>query len=98
MSAQKSGNGSRKNAEQARHKAHGENKGMGESLKDKMESALTQGFERAQEDKVKELNRLSRTGKRITRKDYNTRNLADLYFELGLEYPSGKPLNDFQKN
>jgi len=71
---------------------------MGESLKEKMESALTQGFERAQEDKVKELNRLSRTGKKITRKDYNSRNLADLYRELGLEYPSGKPLNDFQKN
>ncbi|HWF45145.1 MAG TPA: hypothetical protein VG537_10930 [Candidatus Kapabacteria bacterium] len=86
--------------EMARRTEHEEAKGtrMGESLKEKMESALTQGFERAQEDKVKELNRLSRTGKRITRKDYNSRNLADLYRELGLEYPSGKPLNDFQKN
>jgi hypothetical protein len=71
---------------------------MGESLKDKMEQALTNGFERAQEDKVKELNRLSRTGKQISRKDYNNRNLAELYAELGLEYPSGKPLNSFQKN
>lgn len=71
---------------------------MGESLKEKMEQALTNGFERAQEDKVKELNRLSRTGKRITRRDYNSRNLAELYAELGLEYPSGKPLNDFQNN
>ena len=62
---------------------------MGESLKDKMERAITNGFERAQEDKVKELNRLSRTGKKISRKDYNTRNLADLYRELGLEYPGG---------
>lgn len=71
---------------------------MGESLKDKMEQALTNGFERAQEDKVKELNRLSRTGKKITRKDYNSRNLAELYAELGLEYPSGKPLNAYQQN
>ena len=80
------------------HNLTGKTTGMGESLKDKMESALTQGFERAQEDKVKELNKLSRTGKRITRKDYNTRNLSDLYHELGLEYPSGRPLNEFQKN
>lgn len=65
---------------------------MGESLKDKMERAITNGFERAQEDKVKELNRLSRTGKQISRKDYNTRNLADLYRELGLSYPAGTPL------
>ena len=71
---------------------------MGESLKDKMEQALMNGFERAQDDKVKELNRLSRTGKQITRKDYNNRNLAELYAELGLEYPSGKPLNSFQQN
>ena len=72
-------------------------KGM-ETLKEKMESALVNGFERAQEEKVKELNKLSRTGKKITRKDYNSRNLGDLYRELGLEYPSGKPINDFQKN
>jgi hypothetical protein len=65
---------------------------MGESLKDKMERAISNGFEQAQEDKVKELNRLSRTGKTISRRDYNTRNLADLYQELGLEYPSGTPL------
>ncbi|HZK76579.1 MAG TPA: hypothetical protein VFD13_06695 [Candidatus Kapabacteria bacterium] len=65
---------------------------MGESLKDQMERALSNGFERAQEDKVKELNRLSRTGKTISRKDYNTRNLAELYAELGLEYPAGTPL------
>ena len=71
---------------------------MGESLKDKMEQALVQGFDRAQDDKVKELNKLSRTGKQITRKDYNSRNLAELYAELGLEYPSGKPLNAFQQN
>ncbi len=70
---------------------------MGESLKDKMERALMDGFERAQEDKVKELNRLSQTGKQISRKDYNTRNLADLYSELGLEYPGGRPLAEFQK-
>jgi hypothetical protein len=63
-----------------------------------MEQAMANGFERVQEDKVKELNKLSRTGKQITRKDYNSRNLADLYAELGLEYPSGKPLNGFQKN
>lgn len=71
---------------------------MSESLKEKMEKAMVNGFEKAQEEKVKELNRLSRTGKQITRKDYNSKNLADLYKELGLEYPSGKPLNDFQKN
>lgn len=70
----------------------------GESLKDKMEQALADGFERAQEDKVKELNRLSRTGKQITRKDYNTRNLGELYRDLGLEYPSGKPMAEYQKN
>ncbi|HET6401690.1 MAG TPA: hypothetical protein VFH95_09855 [Candidatus Kapabacteria bacterium] len=76
---------------------------MGESLKDKMERAITNGFERAQEDKVKELNRLSRTGKTISRRDYNTRNLADLYQELGLEYPGGavlvaEHLSEYQKN
>ncbi|MDP4199707.1 MAG: hypothetical protein Q8922_03790 [Bacteroidota bacterium] len=71
---------------------------MGESLKDKMERALADGFERAQDDKVRELNRLSRTGKKITRKDYNTRNLADLYHELGLEYPSGVALGEYQNN
>ena len=71
---------------------------MSESLKDKMEQALAQGFERAQDDKVKELNRLSRNGKQITRKDYNTRNLAELYADLGLEYPSGAPLKAFSKN
>jgi hypothetical protein len=71
---------------------------MGESLKEKMESALSNGFERAQEEKVKELNRLSVTGKKISRKDYNTRNLAELYSELGLCYPSGTPLREFQKN
>lgn len=65
---------------------------MKESLKDKLQSALSDSFERAQEEKIQELNRLSRTGKTITRKDYNSRNLADLYNELGLEYPSGKPL------
>ncbi|MEO6938579.1 MAG: hypothetical protein ABI444_00335 [Candidatus Kapaibacterium sp.] len=69
-----------------------------DTLKEKMEQAMANGFERVQEDKVKELNKLSRTGKQITRKDYNSRNLADLYAELGLEYPSGKPLNGFQKN
>jgi hypothetical protein len=71
---------------------------MGESLKEKMERAMTEGFEKAQEDKVRELNRLSRTGKQITRRDYNSKNLAELYSELGLEYPSGKPLNEYQKN
>jgi hypothetical protein len=69
-----------------------------ESLKEKMERALTDGFERAQEEKVRELNRLSVTGKQISRKDYNSRNLAELYSELGLEYPGGKPLSEFQKN
>ncbi len=69
-----------------------------ESLKEKMEHALTNGFERAQEDKVRELNRLSVTGKQISRKDYNTRNLADIYLELGLEYPSGKPISEIRKN
>lgn len=71
---------------------------MGESLKEKMEQALSSGFERAQEDKVRELNRLSQTGKQISRKDYNSRNLAELYHELGLEYPGGTPLREFQKN
>ncbi len=69
-----------------------------ESLKEKMERALTDGFERAQEEKVRELNRLSVTGKQISRKDYNSRNLAELYHELGLEYPGGKPLAEAQKN
>ena len=69
-----------------------------DTLKEKMEQAMANGFERVQDDKVKELNKLSRTGKQITRKDYNSRNLADLYAELGLEYPSGKPLNGFQQN
>ena len=71
---------------------------MMDTLKEKMEQAMANGFERVQDDKVKELNKLSRTGKQITRKDYNSRNLADLYAELGLEYPSGKPLNGFQQN
>ena len=62
---------------------------MKESLKDKLESALSSSFEKAQEEKIQELNRLSRTGKQITRKDFNTRNLADLYKELGLDYPIG---------
>ncbi|MFI5264516.1 MAG: hypothetical protein ACHQM6_08380 [Candidatus Kapaibacterium sp.] len=61
---------------------------MKESLKDKLQFALTDSFEKVQEDKVSELNRLSRTGKQITRKDYNSRSLADLYKELGLEYPT----------
>ncbi|HET9135415.1 MAG TPA: hypothetical protein VFO76_02165 [Candidatus Kapabacteria bacterium] len=65
---------------------------MTESLKDKLQSAMSDSFERAQELKVEELNQLSRTGKKITRKDYNSRNLADLYKELGLEYPTGKPV------
>jgi hypothetical protein len=69
-----------------------------ESLKEKMEHAITNGFERAQEDKVRELNRLSVTGKQISRKDYNTRNLADIYRELGLEYPGGKPIAPFQND
>ncbi len=64
---------------------------MTESLKDKLQSALSESFDRAQDEKIEELNRLSRTGRKITRKDYNSRNLADLYSELGLEYPSGKP-------
>jgi len=71
---------------------------MAESLKEKMEQALANGFEKVQDEKVKELNKLSRTGKKITRKDYNSRNLAELYAELGLEYPSGKPLAAFQNN
>ena len=71
---------------------------MGESLKEKMERALTDGFERAQEDKVRELNQLSQTGKKISRRDYNTRNLAELYRELGLEYPAGIPLAELQTN
>ncbi len=65
---------------------------MGESLKDKMERALSNGFERVQEEKVRELNRLSVTGKQISRKDYNSRNLGELYRELGLEYPGGAPI------
>lgn len=65
---------------------------MRESLKDKLEVALTSSFETAQETKIEELNRLSRTGKKITKKDYNSRALPDLYRELGLEYPSGNPL------
>jgi hypothetical protein len=71
---------------------------MGESLKEKMERAITDGFERAQEDKVRELNRMSQTGKKISRRDYNTRNLAELYNELGLEYPAGVPLAEHRKN
>ncbi len=70
---------------------------MSESLKDKMERALSDGFERAQEEKVRELNRLSVTGKKISRKDYNTKNLADIYLELGLEYPSGIPHLEYSK-
>jgi hypothetical protein len=69
---------------------------MGESLKEKMERALVDGFEKAQEDKVRELNKLSQTGKKISRRDYNTRNLADLYRELGLEYPAGVPIAQLQ--
>ena len=65
---------------------------MRESLKDKLENALSTSFEQAQEDKVAELNRLSRTGKTITKKDYNSRALADIYRDLGLEYPSGTPV------
>lgn len=71
---------------------------MGESLKEKMERALVDSFEKAQEDKVKELNRLSVTGRQISRKDYNTRNLAELYRDLGLEYPAGTPVSKFQNN
>jgi hypothetical protein len=73
-------------------------KAMAESLKEKMEQALANGFEKVQDDKVKELNRLSRNGKQITRRDYNSRNLAELYADLGLEFPSGQPLAAFQKN
>ena len=65
---------------------------MRESLKDKIESAISEGFEKAQEEKVSELNRLSQTGKQISRKDYNSRSLSELYKELGLEYPTGKPV------
>ncbi|MDP4220767.1 MAG: hypothetical protein Q8916_08470 [Bacteroidota bacterium] len=65
---------------------------MRESLKDKIQTAMTEGFEKAQEDKITELNRLSRTGKQISRKDYNSRSLSELYKELGLEYPTGKPM------
>ncbi len=65
---------------------------MKEALKDKLQSAMSQGFERAQDDKIEQLNQLSTTGKKITRKDYNSRNLAELYRELGLEYPTGKPM------
>jgi hypothetical protein len=71
---------------------------MGESLKEKMEAALAGSLDRMQDDKVAELNRLSRTGKQITRRDYNSRNLKDLYTDLGLEYPSGQPLASFQQN
>ena len=46
-------------------------------------------FERRDYRRASELNRLSRTGKQITRKDYNSRSLADLYKELGLDYPTG---------
>ena len=65
---------------------------MRESLKDKIQNAMSEGFEKAQEEKIKELNRLSRTGKQISRKDYNSRSLSELYSELGLEYPTGKPM------
>ena len=65
---------------------------MRESLKDKIQNAMSEGFEKAQEEKIKELNRLSRTGKQISRKDYNSRSLSELYCELGLEYPTGKPM------
>ncbi len=65
---------------------------MKEALKDKLQSAMSEGFERAQDDKIEQLNQLSTTGKKITRKDYNSRNLAELYRELGLEYPTGKPM------
>jgi hypothetical protein len=64
---------------------------MRESLKDKIESAMSEGFEKAQQDKISELNRLSQTGKQISSKDYNSRSLSELYKELGLEYPTGKP-------
>ena len=65
---------------------------MRESLKDKIENAMSEGFEKAQQDKISELNRLSQTGKQISRKDYNSRSLSELYKELGLEYPTGKPM------
>ena len=65
---------------------------MRESLKDKIQNAMSEGFEKAQEDKISELNRLSQTGKQISRKDYNSRSLSELYRELGLEYPTGKPM------
>ena len=65
---------------------------MRESLKDKIQSAMSEGFEKAQEEKISELNRLSQTGKQISRKDYNSRSLSELYKELGLEYPTGKPM------
>ena len=65
---------------------------MRESLKDKIQNAMSEGFEKAQEEKISELNRLSQTGKQISRKDYNSRSLSELYKELGLEYPSGKPM------
>jgi hypothetical protein len=65
---------------------------MRESLKDKIESAMSEGFEKAQEEKISELNRLSQTGRQISRKDYNSRSLSELYKELGLEYPTGKPM------
>ena len=53
---------------------------------------MSDGFEKAQEEKVAELNRLSKTGKQISRKDYNSRSLTEIYKELGLEYPTGKPM------
>lgn len=53
---------------------------------------MSEGFEKAQQDKISELNRLSQTGKQISRKDYNSRSLSELYTELGLEYPTGKPM------
>lgn len=65
---------------------------MRESLKDKIQNAMSDGFEKAQEEKVAELNRLSKTGKQISRKDYNSRSLTEIYKELGLEYPTGKPM------
>ena len=65
---------------------------MRESLKDKIQNAMSEGFEKAQEEKISELNRLSQTGKQISRKDYNSRSLSELYKELGLEYPTGKPI------
>ncbi len=68
---------------------------MGESLKEKLEQALASGFDRVQEEKVRELNKLSRTGKQITRRDYNSRTLADIYQELGLDFPAN---NSYQSN